>query len=129
MVQISKKLRSIAGNGLMYWCQGCEQAHTIVYGAGGWSWNGDVDRPVFSPSVLVRGRNFTPAGRTEYEKWYAAGCPSPAPTFESRETVCHTFIGCNGAQPGQVIFLSDCTHALAGQVAELPDLPPHMEDV
>ena len=37
-------------------------------------------------------------------------------------TVCHSFVGCNGALPGQIIFLSDCTHDLAGQVVDLADL-------
>jgi hypothetical protein len=37
--------------------------------------------------------------------------------------VCHSFIGINGAKPGEIIFLSDCTHALAGQVRPLPELP------
>jgi len=27
-----------------------------------------------------------------------------------------------------VTFLSDCTHALAGQTHPLPDLPPHLMD-
>ncbi|MCL4695464.1 MAG: hypothetical protein KJ023_00155 [Burkholderiaceae bacterium] len=38
-------------------------------------------------------------------------------------SVCHSFVGCNGAQPGQIVFLSDCTHALAGQVRELAPFP------
>ena len=35
---------------------------------------------------------------------------------------------CNGAQPGEVIFLSDCSHALAGTVQPLPDLPSHARE-
>lgn len=88
------------GGGLTYWCQGCEMHHSIrTHGPGAWEWNGDRDRPVFSPSVLVTIQ------------------------YPDRTYVCHTFVGCNGAQPGEVIFLSDCTHALAGTVQPLPDLP------
>lgn len=65
-----------------------------------WTFNGDLDKPVFGPSLLLRseqGPGFSPY-------------------------VCHSFIGCNGAEPGQIIFLGDSTHSLSGQVVELPDL-------
>lgn len=39
---------------------------------------------------------------------------------------CHTFVGCNGAQPGEITFLGDCTHALAGKTLPMADLPPFM---
>jgi hypothetical protein len=99
--------------GLSYYCQGCENNHTIkTTGAGAWGWNGDVDMPVFTPSVLVT---------------YPA-VPDAEEEFKERraERRCHTFVGCNGAKPGEVIFLSDCTHALAGQVHPMPDLPDWM---
>lgn len=67
-----------------------------------WTFNGDLDRPVFGPSLLVRSE--LGEARTPY--------------------VCHSFIGCNGAQPGQITFLGDCTHALAGQTIDLPDVEP-----
>ena len=87
--------------GLTYACQGCGGTHSVRTSGPPpvWAWNGDRDRPVLSPSVLV--------------------------TIKRQDSthVCHTFIGCNGAQPGEVIFLPDCTHAHAGQVLPLPDLP------
>lgn len=131
MGQISKVLRDGDGGRLLYWCQGCDEAHVVMTGAGPgprWSWNGDLVRPVFSPSVLTRGGRFTPSGQAAYDAWYNSGCPPNPPQFERQDTVCHTFIGCNGAQPGEVIFLPDCTHALAGQVHPLPDLPDWMRD-
>jgi hypothetical protein len=36
---------------------------------------------------------------------------------------CHTFI-----TDGTVQFLSDCSHALAGQTLDLPELPAHLQD-
>ncbi len=90
--------------GLTYWCQGCESPHSIrTYGPGAWGWNGDRERPVLTPSVLL------------------------TIDFKDRRHVCHSFVGCNGAQPGEVIFLSDCTHAYAGKVLPLPDLPDHVQ--
>jgi hypothetical protein len=66
-----------------------------------WSFNGDLDKPVFGPSV---------------NSWW--GGENGIPLHR-----CHTFIGCQGAQPGQIQFLGDCTHALAGQTVDLPDVP------
>jgi Family of unknown function (DUF6527) len=60
-----------------------------------WAWNGSFERPTFTPSVLVRGVG--PDGRP---------------------TVCHTYI-----TNGQVTFLPDCSHALAGKTVDLPDWP------
>lgn len=131
MGQISTKLRDIEGGLLQYYCEGCKQAHMVRVGDGPhprWSWNGDPERPVFSPSVLVTGRSLTPAGQLAWESWIDAGHPDPAQTFDAVDTVCHAFVGCNGAQPGEVIFLPDSTHALVGQIRPLPDLPDWMRD-
>ena len=122
MAQLSNHLRSVAGGGLTYWCQGCQEAHTVWTGDGPgprWTWNGDVDKPVFGPSVLVQGvKRLT----DEQHAAYMRGEPLPEPV----PLRCHTFVGCNGAKPGEVIFLSDCTHNLAGQVLPLPELPDFM---
>ena len=113
MSRLSSKLRKWADpatgrEGLTYWCQGCESAHGIcTKGPSAWGWNGDVERPVFTPSVLTTWEGGPPERRVK--------------------EVCHTFVGCNGAQPGEVIFLSDCTHALAGTVQPFPDLPDWMK--
>ncbi|MGN8062800.1 hypothetical protein ACTJK4_14170 [Ralstonia sp. 22111] len=70
-----------------------------VAGMPHWSFNGDFEKPVLGPSVL--------------QWWGEEG--------SDRYRRCHSFIGCNGAQPGQITFLSDCSHALAGQTVDLPD--------
>lgn len=121
MGQLSSKLRTIEGDRLGYWCQGCESLHQVAVGEGPrprWGWNGDAERPTFTPSVLVTGRDFTEKGEADFEAWHAAGCPKPVPEFESKDIVCHTFI-----TDGRVQFLGDCTHQYAGQTLDLPDLP------
>lgn len=103
MAQISPILRSTEGNGLMFRCPGCGCAHRVQYGDGPgprWSWNGDEIRPTFTPSVLVT-YNGADAG--------VDGAP-PA--------VCHSFV-----TNGQIAFLADCSHALAGQTVPLPAWP------
>lgn len=58
-----------------------------------WQWNEDPARPTFSPSVRVRTE--LPGG----------------------EYVCHFFV-----RQGQIHYCGDSTHALAGQVVEMPDI-------
>ncbi len=107
MARLSAKLRSIEGGRLGYWCQGCESIHEVRVSQMGavppgpiWTWDGNVDAPTLSPSVLV-----TYSGKDAGE--------DDAPPER-----CHTFI-----RAGMVQFLGDCTHALAGQTLPLPDWP------
>lgn len=38
------------------WCPGCEDHHMVrLDAATGWTWNGDMERPTFTPSILVNG--------------------------------------------------------------------------
>ena len=82
-------------------CPGCKTTHWIQHGADSgpnWGWNGSLDRPTFTPPVLV-----TYNGPD-------AGVP-PAPP-----AVCHSFV-----TDGQIQFLGDCTHDLTGQTVDLPE--------
>ena len=104
----------VDGDGLIFWCPGCDGAHRIQHGAGPrprWSWNGSLDKPTFSPSVLVRGYTWTPPVPPEnLDEWRRK------PWEQHKvETVCHSFV-----TDGRIQFLGDCTHALAGQTVDLP---------
>lgn len=115
MSQLSTLLRDTEDNGLMFWCPGCNGAHRVAYGEGKgprWSWNGDVDKPTFSPSVLL-----------QWDQWVPpASDPQVVARIKSGEIVqtqvhhvCHSFI-----TAGRIQFLDDCTHALKGRTVELP---------
>jgi len=68
--------------------------HSIpVTGSKAWQWNRSDDAPTFSPSVLAHPHPTLGEG----------DIPTMTP-------LCHTFI-----TDGVIDFLSDCTHALAGQ--------------
>lgn len=89
-------------NRLMFQCPGCKVRHLIPVRAdptGGpvWEWNGSLDSPTLKPSCLV---HETPASG-EY-----AGQPR-----------CHSFV-----TDGRIQFLADCSHELAGQTVDLPEL-------
>lgn len=98
-IPLSRILRRSRPGVLFFWCPGCEQVHQVNDGPGHgptWEWNGDADRPTFRPSLLVR-----------YEGW-----DGDTPVRE----VCHSFI-----TEGQIQFLGDCTHKMAGQTVPIPD--------
>ncbi|MEQ1685464.1 MAG: DUF6527 family protein [Burkholderiaceae bacterium] len=124
--QLSAVLRDATDGMLLFWCPGCDGAHGIpVVGRidpsqwvskARWGWNGSIDKPTFTPSILVSGTEMTEAGEADYAEWMAAGHPArEGKAFDSRNTVCHSFV-----TDGRIQFLGDCTHVLAGQTVELP---------
>jgi hypothetical protein len=84
-------------------CPGCKAggfggAHILTTGKvtkTRWEFNYDLDKPTFSPSLLCQ------FGWGE----------------ERTKVVCHSFI-----RDGMIQYLADCTHPLANQTVELPDL-------
>ena len=79
-----------------FYCPGCEGYHAVWTDKEKtpcWEFNGDVDSPTASPSILVR-----------------------APYPEGIR-VCHSFI-----KDGKIQFLNDCTHNLKGQTGELSEI-------
>lgn len=81
-------------NHLIFDCPGCERVHGISVALGRWTWNGSFDAPTVQPSILA--------------EWYEGP--------ERGERRCHSYI-----TDGQIQFLSDCTHSLAGQTVDLPE--------
>ena len=118
---LSPVLRSIEKGGLGFFCPGCRQMHVVWTGEGPgprWGWNGNTEKPTFTPSVLVTGHWYTPKGEADEQAWQDAGCPAPRPKFETADTRCHTFV-----TDGRIQFLGDCTHALAGHTVDMVDVP------
>lgn len=85
-----------AGHGktLLHWCPGCKQAHPINvekpnHCDAKWSWNGDIERPTFSPSINIVGRchYFIRDGMIEFcadSKHNLAGRTVPLPDYPDR---------------------------------------------
>lgn len=86
-----------------HWCPGCNEMHVLPWKRGGWTFNGDVERPTFTPSFLHRWKS------------YDDGKPTPK--------ICHYIL-----TDGVLNFCSDCTHALAGKSVPLPELPAEWQD-
>lgn len=114
-------LRVGEGGYTLFWCPGCKEAHAVRIRedgqnvGGAWGFNGDYDRPTFSPSVLVRSGHFVPGHKPGDSCWCTYCAEDEAddtPGFSCKQ--CHSFV-----RDGRIEFLSDCTHALAGQTVPL----------
>lgn len=98
--------------GYRFECPGCasdprlapfkyDRSHSIpTTGDKAWGFNGNVDKPTFTPSILVH-----PHGARDDKN----------EVFQTPR--CHSFV-----TDGRIQFLGDCTHALAGQTVDLPEI-------
>jgi hypothetical protein len=119
MAQVSRLLRSASDSSgersyLTFCCPGCrayfadkgrglpmmERHQVIVQGRGAWDFNGDLNKPTFTPSVLMN-------------TWYWDEAKQVKVPY-----ICHSFV-----ENGRINFLNDCTHALRGwhDLAEWPN--------
>lgn len=71
---------------------------------------GSRDAPTFTPSILVQTGHFVQPEGKHCDR-------SGDPEWPCDCVCCHSFV-----TDGRIQFLSDCTHALAGQTVDLPDL-------
>ena len=101
-MQVSRVLRK-STTGFMFWCPGCDEPHHVRVAEhhrnedGNWGFDGNLERPTFTPSVRVY--------------W-------PQTATRGEVTRCHSFV-----RDGEIEFLGDCLHGLAGKTVPLGDLP------
>lgn len=114
MGQAGPYMRRVQG-GYTHWCPACGEVHTIY---DSWTFNGDVNKPTFSPSVKVGGVQKIVDAQG---KW--AGDWKRGPDGNPLPQCCHYFL-----RDGQIQFCGDCTHAMSGQTVPLPELPDWLRD-
>lgn len=88
------KLHILSDGKLAFYCPGCKRHHAVNVDPAQspcWGFNGDFYKPTFTPSVRVE------IGH-----------------YPDRSDWCHFFV-----HDGKIQYLSDCTHALAGQTIEM----------
>ncbi len=96
----------LRGSQVWFWCAGCNTHHAIDPTR--WTWNGNTERPTFSPSVLVRSGHYADGNSDCWcNKDYGYTCEQ-----------CHSFV-----TDGRIQYLTDSTHHLSGQTVPLEDLP------
>lgn len=100
-----KKLSNVLYQGLsgvFFFCKGCDDIHILPVKeynpqnrTSVWDWDGNVEKPTFSPSISVT-----------------------YPNTLHGDAICHSFV-----RNGQIQYLNDCTHELKGQTIDLPNIP------
>ncbi|MFM0552346.1 DUF6527 family protein [Paraburkholderia sediminicola] len=96
MPKVQEQENEGGSRSLLFDCPGCGFLHAVSVGGTtrpNWTFNEDFEKPTLSPSVAVT--------------WEQGG----------QSKVCHSFV-----IEGRIQFLSDCTHALAGQIVPRPDM-------
>jgi len=97
---------------LEWWCPGCDDMHVIpVNASGAWDFDGNVDSPTVSPSILVQ----------PIRTLINVELQEPARTNEAHictTPLCHSFV-----KAGHIQFLADCTHHLLEQTIPMGPIP------
>ena len=91
------KLRDTDNGSVLFECPGCDSLHVVHLTTPGyphWAFNGNYERPTFSPSLHVSWDRISTGDKH----------------------ICHSFI-----RDGKIEFLNDCTHSLAGKTVDIPD--------
>jgi hypothetical protein len=106
-----------------FWCPGCGEEHVIrarQADGRGWEYNGNQDAPTFSPSVLYRTVRMK-GGDDELDRILSEYTGDQREQMLSDKRIewrCHSFV-----TDGNIQFLGDCTHEMAGQTVALPEYP------
>jgi hypothetical protein len=107
--------------GYMFKCPGCGDNHAVNVNnpepGPNWTFNGDANNPTFSPSLLVRSGHYAGHHKPGDDCWCTYNEQHTEEKVRFTCYVCHSFI-----RDGKIQFLGDCTHALAGQTVELPEI-------
>jgi len=109
-------LRTIQDGLVSFYCAGCEEQHAVRIvpkdNAPCWGFNNDYDKPTFTPSILIRSGHYIPGHEDKCWCKYNKEHPEEQAPFEC--SVCHSFV-----TDGNIQYLNDCTHKLAGQTMPL----------
>lgn len=118
MGQVSPYLRRATGS-YVHWCPACKEMHRLP---DGWTFNGNVDKPSFQPSLKHTGLKLN---KDADGKWIGEG--RDAWLYDAKgdpiPEVCHYFL-----TDGVLHFCADCTHDMAGKSVPLPELPEAYRD-
>ncbi len=109
----------VVGNHASFRCPGCKGWHSVrISGEGSWGFNGDVEKPTFTPSILTRSGHYIPESKSCWCEYYKNHPEEIGDKEHGLDCfICHSFV-----TDGKIQFLGDCTHALANQTVDLPDL-------
>lgn len=107
------KVKFLGDGRYSFFCPGCGHDHVYYTNPEGnkprWTFNGDLNNPSFSPSLLNRwGKEADPNWKEPDDT------EGPNGNWSGR---CHLFV-----TNGKIQYCGDCTHQLSGQTIDLPDI-------
>lgn len=110
---ISRILMQREDGNLEFFCPGCRMMHRVpLSGEVKWTWDGNEEAPTFYPSLHFGG---VVRDVSVEDHYIATGVWKQKPKPYS----CHSWV-----KEGQIQFLSDCSHNLAGQTVPMIDFHP-----
>lgn len=111
------KLRKTADGKVAFKCLGCDEMHAVPVGVGGWGFNNDFEKPTLTPSILVRSGHYAEGVSAQNGTCWCTFTERTGQESSFKCVCCHSFV-----TDGRIQYLGDCSHALAGQTIELPDV-------
>jgi hypothetical protein len=118
---LAMKAKEAEGNGIRRIridCPGCKESHVVpVEGPKAWGFNGNLEAPTLTPSILVTSGHFLSEHKEGDNCWCTYNAKNKDNHSPFKCTRCHSFV-----TDGKIQFLSDSTHSLAGQTVDLPEI-------
>ena len=102
------KIKDYGKGQFAFKCPGCGCEHIYFVNSKNhslsWGFNGDMNKPTFTPSLLNRwGKYVDPNFKED-------------PDFPNASGICHLFV-----TEGKIIYCGDCTHELAGKTVDMKE--------
>jgi hypothetical protein len=101
--------------GFHFHCEGCGSAHGVFIRGKGvpvWGFNGNEEKPTFTPSILVRWVSIPDKPEKDDKGKHILG---PDGRIKgAKDERCHSFV-----TNGKIRYLNDCTHHLKGKTVQL----------
>lgn len=112
-----EKLQGEGHEEYLFHCFGCGHDHryTVQWGKNSnrteprWAFNGDMNKPTFAPSLLMRWKDWPSDGE--------AARILAGEKVEIKQNICHLFV-----TEGKIHYLADCTHEYAGKTVEMQEV-------
>lgn len=112
-----QRIRKLQGDRIAFGCLGCGEMHQVT---SAWTWNESMEHPTITPSILVKTGHYSDESRPCWCAYNKEKEEAGEPTSPFKCSLCHSFIS-----NGEIRYLDDCSHELAGKTIMLPDVTVH----